>query len=208
MESNEIIKRIMEIFSLYGVRASTMDFIAQSIPLPKRQLLEIAKNKEGLILHIFNYRMKRSEELFQEIEKEFAVTNAIDQLLYISVFMHNKQDDFKPMLDFEFNKYYSEVYDVYKKQMQQQILTGIIQNIERGKHEGVYRTDVDAEISAHIYIDRLYMLHTQSLHNEIGCDAHDVFFEALANHIRGISSIEGIRYFDEKKQLLYSLIKK
>jgi len=56
MENDEIILRVMDIFSTYGVRVVSMDFIAQSIPLAKKDLLQIAKNKERLIELIFEYR--------------------------------------------------------------------------------------------------------------------------------------------------------
>jgi len=85
MEKQKTIQKVMEIFSTYGVRTVSIDFISQSIPLPKRKLLEIAKNKEELIQHIFQYRFERSRILFETELQKNTITNAIDELIYIYI---------------------------------------------------------------------------------------------------------------------------
>jgi TetR/AcrR family transcriptional regulator, cholesterol catabolism regulator len=206
MEQNDLIKRVMEIFSMYGVRTASLDFIAQTIPVAKKKLSDIAKNKEQLIRLVFAYRLERSGELYAQAVQNAEVSNAIDELLFISITMKQAQDDFKPMLDFEFSKYYPQAYEEYKQQIHSYMLHGVRENILRGKQEGVYRNDVDVDIASFLYLDTIYTLHAQVLNKKIGCSSQTLFAEALINHIRGISSLHGIEYFEQKKDLVYQYL--
>lgn len=211
MESHEIIKKVMEIFSTYGIRTVSMDFIAQNIPLPKRKLLEIAKNKEELIQHIFQYRFERSRILFETELQKNTITNAIDELIYISVHMNsNAQTEFKPMLDFEFKKYYPDLYSQYYQKCALLFTQGIQKNIERGKKEGIYKEELDAQNIAQMHtkkIDEIHALYEKELHNETS-SLQSLFFETLIRHIALITNAQGQEYFDNKKHILQQLVTK
>lgn len=211
MESQEIIKKVMEIFSTYGIRTVSMDYIAQSIPLPKRKLLEIAKNKEELIQQIFQYRFERSRILFKNALLENTIINAIDELIYISIHMNsNAHTEFKPILDFEFKKYYPNLYSGYQQECTLLFIEGIMQNIERGKQEGVYKKDIDAHETALLYNKKLYELHDICVEQfEKGtCSPQSLFLEALIQHIETIASPQGKEYFTKKKHILQNLVTK
>jgi AcrR family transcriptional regulator len=204
MEKDEIILRVMDIFSTYGVRAVSMDFIAQSIPLAKKDLLQIAKNKERLIELIFEYRYELAQKLYEKTNKE--TENAIDTLLKMSAYAYKNKNEFKPMLDFEFKKYYPELYNKYNKTCEQEFSESIEKNIIIGKEEGVYRTDLNPDITTHLYLEKIRMLHTQITNSELKWKPHKLFTEALINHIRGISTTQGIKYFEEKKHTIQHLL--
>jgi hypothetical protein len=204
MEKDEIIIRVMNIFSTYGVRTVSMDFIAQSIPLAKKDLLQIAKNKEGLIELIFGYRYELAQKLYEKTNKE--TENAIDTLLKMSTYAYKTRNEFKHMLDFEFKKYYPELYKTYNKTCEHDFAESIKNNIIIGKKEGVYRTDLNPDITTHLYLEKIRMLHTQIADSELKWKPQKLFTEALINHIRGISTIQGIEYFEEKKHLIQHLL--
>ncbi|MFO7868278.1 MAG: hypothetical protein R6U95_03145 [Bacteroidales bacterium] len=204
MEIDTVTNRVMEIFSTYGVRTVSMDFIAQNIPIRKRELLAMAKNKEGLILHIFNYRKKLAENLYVHITKE--TTNAIDTLLKMSTYIYKSQHEFKPMLDFEFKKYYPDLYSNYQQSCEKEFTSMIRENIECGICEGMYRQDLNSDITTHLYLEKIRMLQTQMSQTEMNWKPHKIFTEALINHIRGISTITGINYFESKKHTIQHLL--
>ncbi|MFW5852235.1 MAG: hypothetical protein ACOCWB_08425 [Bacteroidota bacterium] len=204
MKKDEIIKRVMDIFSTYGVRTVSIDFIAQSIPLAKKDLLQIAKNKEGLIELIFEYRYELAQKLYEKTNKE--TENAIDTLLKMSIYAYKNQNEFKPMLDFEFNKYYPDLYRKYNDTCEHEFAESIKNNIAIGKKEGIYRTDLNPDITTHLYIEKIRMLHSQLADYELKWKPHKLFTEALINHIRGISTIKGIQYFEEKKHIIQHLL--
>ncbi|MCK9562454.1 MAG: hypothetical protein M0R02_07005 [Bacteroidales bacterium] len=211
MEKQKTIQKVMEIFSTYGVRTVSIDFISQSIPLPKRKLLEIAKNKEELIQHIFQYRFERSRILFETELQKNTITNAIDELIYISVHMNaNAQTEFKPMLDFEFKKYYPDLYSQYQQKCTLLFTQGIQNNIERGKKEGIYKKELDAQNIAQMHskkIDEIHALYEKELHNETN-SLQALFFETLIHHIALITNAQGQEYFDNKKHILQQLVTK
>jgi len=211
METKKIIKKVMEIFSTYGVRTVSIDFISQSIPLPKRKLLEIAKNKEELIQHIFQNRFERSRILFETELQKNTITNAIDELIYMTIHMNsNIQTEFKPMLEFEFKKYYPDLYSEYQQECTLLFIQGIQKNIERGKKEGIYKKELDAQSIAQMHnkkIDEIYSLYEKQLNNKTS-SLQSLFFETLIRHISLITNAQGKEYFDNKKHILQQLVTK
>lgn len=206
MTKEEIILRILDVFSTYGIRSLTMDSLSQKIPLAKKELLLLGKNKEALIELVFEYRFQKSEEILNSVLLHHEIKNAIDELLYVSLFMQQHHSNFKPILDFELSKYYPVMYETYQKTCSIHMLNGLIKNIERGINEDIYRTDVDAQIVARIYVEKLHLVFNEILQKELGYTNKRVFSEILINHINSISNENGRLHLETRKTLIDNLL--
>jgi hypothetical protein len=112
-----------------------------------------------------------------------------------------------PKIKFEMMKYYEPLFNKYSLQKQEHIYNYIIKNLLKGKSEGLYREDVDNELTATLYLKNLVEMHRidYCFSNEISFDKiFEVMFE---NHIRAISTNEGIQYFEKRKSELTQLQK-
>lgn len=143
----DIVKRVMEIFSVYGVRSLSMDNIAQHVPVAKRKLLRIAKNKEDLVRSIFEYCITRYKELRQQILQNCAPENEIDEMLQHANILHKISNEFNSHLEFEFRKYYPEIYAEYTDDRDGHMKKTLQESIERGKTQGVYKKELDSKLA-------------------------------------------------------------
>jgi hypothetical protein len=174
-----------------------MDDISRSLGISKKTLYLYVKSKEDLIDKLFCYdEMKWDNEMAKLKTDDI---NAIEILLQVSLRVFEEMDRFNPKIKFELKKYYEHNFQQFMVRKQNHIFGQISKNIERGIAEGIYRKDINVDLVAGLYVRNLVMMHN----NEF-CIVENITFDALfkvmfENHIRAISSPEGIAYFEKRK---------
>jgi hypothetical protein len=78
----------------------------------------------------------------------------------------------------------------------------IIKNMEKGIREGIYRADLDLEVVAGLYIQKVDLLHNDKFLDEANFSMSRIFEVMFEHHIRGISNAEGTAYFEKRKEQL------
>lgn len=196
----------MNIFVTYGIRSLTIDAIAIHIPISKKDLLKIAKNKEELIIKIFEYRATVANNIAMNIQQNPEVTNAIDVMLHMSVLMSKACNEFNPQLDFEFKKYYPTLFSDYEQQKHEHIIDSMTNIFQRGQQEGVFKSKIDAYSVAQYYFDQVQKHHESFNHTDFSRETIKNAVQLLTEFVHSISTDEGNRHFDSHKKLLHNLI--
>lgn len=193
----EILEKTVELFYEFGIRNLNMDDISRSLGMSKKTLYQYVKSKEDLIEKLFYYdEMKWDIEMAKMKTEEM---NAIEILLQVSLRVFKEMSNFNPKLKFELKKYYEHIFQQFMVRKQNHIFGQISRNIEKGIAEGMYRSDVNIELVAGLYVRNLVMMH-----NSDYCFAENITFEEVfkvlfESHIRAISTPEGIAYFEKRK---------
>ncbi|MDP3431995.1 MAG: TetR/AcrR family transcriptional regulator [Bacteroidota bacterium] len=193
----EILKRTVELFYEFGIRNLNMDDISRSLGISKKTLYQYVKSKEDLIEKLFYYdEMKWDEELSKV---NFEELNAIEILIQVSLKVFEEMGKLNSKLKFELKKYYEQVYNEFMVRKQNHIFSQMSKNIEKGIKEGLYRSDVNIDLVAGLYVRNLV-----DMHNKDYCIIENITFEEVfqvmfENHIRAISTPDGIAYFEKRK---------
>lgn len=74
----------------------------------------------------------------------------------------------------------------------------IVANIRRGIEENLYRSDLDVETVARLYIQKLESIHNPDFLESAGLTPDAVFKVMFDNHIRGIANPKGIKYYEKQ----------
>ncbi|MFA5329176.1 MAG: TetR/AcrR family transcriptional regulator [Prolixibacteraceae bacterium] len=200
-----ILDKTVELFYEFGIRNLNMDDISRSLGISKKTLYQYVKSKEDLIEKLFLYDDVRWENQLLKIKpKEL---NAIDILIQVSLMVHDEMSRLNPKLKFELKKYYEPIFNQFMVKRQNHIFNQISRNIQKGIGEGLYRSDVNTELVAGLYVRNLV-----DMHNKDFCIVEDITFDQIfevmfENHIRAISTPEGIIYFEKRKSEIHQLNK-
>lgn len=192
-----ILEKTVELFYEYGIRNLNMDDISRNLKISKKTLYQYVKNKEDLIEKLFQYDELKWNTQFAQIKAE--ELNAIEILLKASLLVSEEMSRLDPKLKFEMMKYYQPVFDKFMEGRMAYIFEQLKRNIEKGKAEGLYRADVNEELVAGLYVRNLV-----DMHNKDYCFVENITFDQIfetmfENHIRAISTPEGISYFERRK---------
>jgi AcrR family transcriptional regulator len=200
-----ILDGVIELFYEFGIKNLNMDDISRQLKISKKTLYQYAKSKEDLIEKLFYYDdMKWEKRLSEIIIKEL---NAIDILIQVSIIVSEQMGKLDPKLKFEMKKYYESIFYNFMQKKQAHIFEQISLNIIQGISEGLYRDNLNVELIAGLYVRNLV-----DMHNKDFCIVENITFDQIfeamfENHIRAISTAEGIEYFEKRKSEIIELNK-
>lgn len=187
-----ILEGSIKLFKQYGLRSISMDEIARSIGMSKKTLYQFVDNKDDLITQSLDYLIEKTT--IEKIEKEKNL-NAIDVLLEISRIVRSEVIEMNPVVKFDLFKYYPSIYHRAVMKKKEMIFSDIIENFNKGMQQGLYRTDVDIEMTAKLYIQNLLEIHDPEFMNASLSRIFVVMFDTL---IRSIVNENGLKYYEQK----------
>ena len=196
----QILEKSRQLFYSYGIRSLSMDDISRHMGISKKTLYQYVSSKDDLVEKVMDYLLNH-DKLIQCDEANEAL-NAIDILLHASQIVNNEIKETNPVVVFDLQKYYPEVFAKFLEQKKQRIFDRIIQNMQQGIDEGYYRPDLKIELVARLYVNNLVELHNADFILNRELTFPEVFQVMFENHIRAISNVKGVQYFEEKKQSL------
>jgi len=200
-----ILDGTITLFYEYGIKNLNMDDISRQLKISKKTLYQYAKSKEDLIEKLFYYDDMKWEQKVSELK--LRNLNAIDFLIEVSITVSEQIGKFDPKLKFEMKKYYENIFHNFMQMKQARIFEKISINITKGIAEGLYRDNLNIELIAGLYVRNLV-----DMHNKDYCFVENITFDQVfeamfENHIRAISTVEGIEYFEKRKSELIQLKK-
>ena len=192
-----MLDRIIELFYEFGIRNLNMDDISRKLKISKKTLYQYFKSKEDLIEKLFYYdEMKWSEKLSKYKLDDL---NAIDILIQVSILVADEMSRLNTQLKFELKKYYEPIFNQFIQKKHNHIFNRISMNIQKGISEGLYRPDVNIELTAGLYVRNLVEMHEKDYCMVENISFDQVFEAMFENHIRAISTAKGIEYFERRK---------
>lgn len=172
--------RIMTIatglFAANGVRATNIDQISNSCQIKKREFYIHFESKEALICSIITEWIGKSGKHLRMIPS--LSFNAVMELQSYFCFVEDTLAVISPVFMAELQTYYTEQWLRLSYFRDTEIFPFIIQNIERGLSEGVYKSDTDK-----LLLTRLYYYQVQAVYHDkyLLKEMHRIFISGIVN---------------------------
>jgi TetR/AcrR family transcriptional regulator, cholesterol catabolism regulator len=195
-ELKNILLKTRELYSRYGIKSITMDDIAREMAISKKTLYQFVTDKDDLVGKYIDYEIKlRQEEIFKCFKIGF---NAIEELFEISVFMHRIIREQNPATEHDLRKYYPHHFQRIVTIRREKMYKYILENLKKGKEEGLYREELDEEIIGKLFLSRSEDENFRALFSAEEFSSSRLFFEILIHQIRGIATKKGIIILEKK----------
>ena len=202
-----MLEQIKDLFFEFGIKNLNMDDISHKLGISKKTLYRFVKSKEDLITRLFEYDQVKWVEAMNLLgSQEF---NSIEKLFKVSLMVYEEMKRFNPMILFELKKYYEPLYNEFNTKRLAIISRSMTSNLKRGIVEGLYREDLNNDAVVAIYMSYLVEIHNNPEMCKIANVTFDELFRVMfENHIRAISTPNGVAYFEKrKKEIIESLNK-
>lgn len=187
-----ILRTAGTLFRKYGIRSISMDDIAKELGMSKKTLYQYVENKTDLVEKLLNHLISASPACITDDSKNM---NAIDVLLQVSVKVSEEIKEMNPAIAFDLEKFYPVIYRNFVQNKREHVYRKIKENLEQGISEGIYRSDVDSDLVAKLYVQKLIDLHNPDFLSSVDFSFEKVFQVMFDNHIRGISNPVGLAYY-------------
>lgn len=197
----KIIAGANELFMKYGIRSVTMDDIARHLGISKKTIYQSFSEKDEIVSAVTKMHCDMWEHKTIEIAKSTA--NAIEELLRFSVLFRDQMRRMNPNLMFDMYKYHRQTWDEWSQYKASVIKQRVIDTINRGKNEGYFRKEVNAEILGTFRVEQLEMAFDSSIFPHDKFSFEDVQMQLFDHFIYGCLTRKGTDLYEESKRQLF-----
>lgn len=183
MEPKErILLKANELFNRYGLRSVSMDDIATQLGMSKKTLYQYYTDKDELVQAVFDQVLQQNRECCLQDKKQ--AENAIHEVFIAFDRVMEMFSNMSPAVLYDMEKYHPGMYAKFNEFKSGFLFNMISSNIERGKKEEVYRSEVDTEVITRYRVYTLMMAfnsdvfptnRTQLLHIEQQLQEHFLY---------------------------------
>ena len=195
-KKEKIVNGALELFMRMGVKSINMDEVATNLGISKKTLYVHFDNKQDLVNHCFQKHYELVSEMINASAAQFE--NAIDELFAIDESCSLIMKQTNPYLLGELKRYYPNIWALIE-QLKQKVLFNIIKrNLNKGVKQEIYRKEIDVDIIAKLMVNRIDTLINEEVFPLTHYDFRKLLTEIRIYHIRGIATIKGINYLEQK----------
>jgi hypothetical protein len=176
-----------------------MDEVSSNLGISKKTLYLYVDNKSDLVFQTFSLQC-------HELKKSLSSTcsqdkNAIDELYEMDEKIFLLFKSMHVSLISELKKYYTESWELIEDFKTNFLLNLIETNIKKGVHQNLYRKDLNSYVISKIFINRCESLVDGQIYADLDIDLREVLKEHRTYHVRGIASLKGTQYLEEKLEI-------
>ncbi len=140
-----ITEEAANMFRTYGIRAVTMDMLANQLGISKRTIYEIFRDKDELLRGVLKFMAEKQQELVQKVfGKSENVIEAIFTLLDLMSAHFRKMS---PAFKLDMEKYHNDILAALRENDQMPYYIDNAEMLKRGIKEGIFRDDIDIEVT-------------------------------------------------------------
>ncbi|QFG53583.1 TetR/AcrR family transcriptional regulator [Chryseobacterium sp.] len=143
------LEKVAELFIENGAKTLTMDDIAREFGMSKKTLYQKYTTKEALLEDVLEYKLTEVIEKLNKMDKQ--IENAVDRMYCRDEEIEKAARSNNSVLIRQLLKYYPAIFNKHMMNFSERFTEVLVQNIERGREQGYYRTDFDAALYASIY---------------------------------------------------------
>lgn len=206
MNKSNYIEKIRDLFFKYGIRNITTDFISKELGISKKTLYETFQSKEQMIDEVISYITNQAEfhQKCKDFNNNFENLNAIDQILIVLKNLSDVAQKVNPIFFIELEKYFPHLFSKLMKFRNEHIRNKIIENLQKGKKEGLYRKEIKEDIISALYLIFLEKITLNNFATYFGTNYsfQEVIKEIYLFHLYAIVNEKGRKYLQEKINIL------
>ena len=194
-ESVKILQGAASLFMRIGIKSVSMDDIARKIGVSKKTIYKHFSDKKHLVLKVIEADLNRgmlSCNICYSTDE-----NAVQKMIDISKHISHQHRDINPTVIFDLQKYYPSAWAKMNTFQNDFISSVIIQNIEEGQNNALYRKEIEPKIAAAMYVTLIQGMMQQLIQGDNNYDFKTLHLQMVSYHLYGICTEEGRKYLTD-----------
>jgi TetR/AcrR family transcriptional regulator, cholesterol catabolism regulator len=195
----KIIEEAALMFRTYGIRAVTMDMLAQKMGISKRTIYENFADKNELLVSVLQWMAGKQKELTVRTFDESQ--NVIEAIFSLFDRMNEHFRNMSPAFRLDIVMHHNDILNNLKEKREYQYPPDQSEILKRGVKEGVFRKEIDVEMTNQCLFEVMRLSHEKDSLSTDYANKSELFRNFYINYLRGISTPKGLELinFYEKK---------
>lgn len=190
-----ILAEAERLFWKYGVRSVTMEDIARQLGISKKTIYQHFADKEQILYQVIQDKMTRDQ-----FEMECMVvdtSNPIQELLGVMDVLRKNADQVSPNLLMDIKRYYPQAFALFRQFKESHIVGSILENIQKGIAQGIYRSDINPGILARLRVEEIELAFNSDSFPTDQYSMHDIQAELIHHFVRGMLTEKGFTIYNQ-----------
>lgn len=183
------LKRVEDLFLRYGMRSLTMDDVARELAISKKTLYQFVDNKEDLVMKVMERHIGEDCQKAEALHE--ASTDAIDELLRVAEYNSVDFGRMKSNVIYELQRFFPSAWEKIQEYNWGFMYKVVLENLEWGIRDGLYRTDFDPDIVARMHIASVFTVFDERIFPKPPYNLELLFREYMLHYLHGIISEKG-----------------
>jgi AcrR family transcriptional regulator len=190
-----IIQESAALFAKKGCKTITMDDIAGAMGISKRTIYENFTDKKDLLTQSMEYFFQYQQNMVDNVLH--SSDNVIEAMFqgtqcHSDIAKEIKFDFFNEIL-----KYFPDVYTSIIQKFKAKHFESWVNVLKKGKEDGVFREDLDAELTATLVQGIVNTILIQDIFASYNYDKSFMIFTFILTTLRGITTEKGLKILDQ-----------
>lgn len=183
------------LFWKFGVRSVTMEEIAKQLGISKKTIYQHFSDKEQILYQVIQQKTSRNQSEMECMVIDTA--NPIEEILSVLNMMQKNADQVSPNLLMDIKRYYPQAFSLFRQYKEEHIMRSILENIQKGIVEKLYRADINPTILARLRVEQIELAFNHDLFPSDQYSMHEVQAELIHHFVRGMLTEKGFEVYNQ-----------
>lgn len=190
----KILEEAAIMFRTYGIRAVTMDMLANQLGISKRTIYEVFRDKDDLLDGVLKWMTEKQLNITAKALAESE--NVIEAIFKLLRIMNDHFQKISPSFYLDIRKLSKNVLNHSEELKDLPYYRNNSEMLLRGIKEGVFRDDIDVNITNKCMLEVVRLSNDENLFPHDSHNMKDVIRNFYINYLRGISTQKGLELID------------
>jgi len=190
----KITEEAAKMFRTYGIRAVTMDMLAENLGISKRTIYEVFRDKDELLKGVIKWMTQKQREVITKYFNES--DNVVEAIFKMLDLMTDHFQKMSPAFQMDMKRYHRIILDNPDEIQDLPYYSNNSEILSRGIKEGVFRDDIDVEITNKCMLEVVRMSNDKDVFPPDDFTNKDIIRNFYLNYLRGISTPKGLDLID------------
>ncbi|MFN5334739.1 MAG: TetR/AcrR family transcriptional regulator [Bacteroidota bacterium] len=197
---HKILQNAKEFFMRMGIRAVSMDDIANQTGISKKTIYQYYADKDELVDAV----MKEEEESVHRDSQEcFALSkNAVEEILLTLSRVYTRFSQMNPLVISDMERFHTKAHQRFQQMKYDHLYNVIQKNIKRGIKEGLYRKELNLEVITKYRLESIMIPFNLKVYPPSKFSLAEVTKELMEHFLIGLSTLKGheliLKYKEQK----------
>ncbi|MBC8051798.1 MAG: TetR/AcrR family transcriptional regulator [Sphingobacteriaceae bacterium] len=200
MELRErILKEADDQFCKFGIKRITMDDIARELGISKKTIYLHFKDKNELVHVLIQEMLEMNMKMMDANAAK--TTNAVEEVFVVVTHLQEMLSKTNPMIFYDLHKYHPQSWSLFKEFRFSYMKDCLLRNIESGKKDGYYRSEINDEMIALMRLEQVDMIFNQVVFPGNKFSMLEVMKELTDHYLYGLCTLKGHKLINKYKHI-------
>ncbi|GAB3689816.1 TetR/AcrR family transcriptional regulator [Spirosoma flavus] len=172
-----------------------MEDIAKQLGISKKTIYQHFNDKEEILYQVIQDKTVRNQSEMDCMVIEGL--NPVEEMLWVLNMMQKHADQVSPNLLVDVKRYYPQAFALFRQYKENQIMRSILENIQKGIEQGLYRPDINPTILARLRVEQIELAFNTELFSTDQFTMQQIQYELIHHFVRGMLTEKGFTIYNQ-----------